>query len=133
MSKKNRFTITLAGKSYTLCGAESADYLKTVGSYIEDKYNGYYSDLAFRSQPVDMQHILMQLNIADDYFKCLESLAIEQRKYEEQCLEVEKLQKTLVDMQVRYENLEASTKLVEKRLQDAKSKITRLEKELKNI
>lgn len=132
MEKKNSFNITLAGKSYTLCGNESGEYLKTVGSYIEEKYNGYYNNLSFRSQPLDMQHILMQLNIADDYFKCREQLSVQMRKYEEQALEIEKLQKSLVNMQVRYENLEASTKLIEKKYQEAKNKITRLEIELKN-
>ena len=132
MEKKNSFNITLAGKSYTLYGNESGEYLKTVGSYIEEKYNGYYNNLSFRSQPLDMQHILMQLNIADDYFKCREQLSVQMRKYEEQALEIEKLQKSLVNMQVRYENLEASTKLIEKKYQEAKNKITRLEIELKN-
>lgn len=128
MDKKNSFSITLAGKSYTLCGEESCDYLKMVGSYIEEKYKGYYDNLAFRSQPVDMQHILMQLNIADDYFKCREQLAIQSRKYEEQMLEIERLQSSLVNMQVRYENLESGMKLIEKKYQEAKEKLTRLER-----
>ena len=132
MDKKNSFNITLAGKSYTLCGEESGEYLKKVGSYIEDKYKGYYNNLAFRSQPVDMQHILMQLNIADDYFKCREQLAIQTRKLEEQSLEIEKLQNSLVTMQVRYENLESGTKLIEKKYQEAKDKLTRIEMKLKN-
>ncbi len=128
MDKKNSFSITLAGKSYTLCGEESSDYLKMVGSYIEEKYKGYYDDLAFRSQPVDMQHILMQLNIADDYFKCREQLTIQSRKHEEQMLEIERLQNSLVNMQVRYENLESGMKLIEKKYQEAKEKLTRLER-----
>ncbi len=132
MGKKNSFNITLAGKSYTLCGNESGEYLKKVGSYIEEKYNGYYNNLTFRSQPMDMQHILMQLNIADDYFKCCEQLSVQMRKYEEQSMEIEKLKNSLVNVQVRYENLEASTKLIEKRYQEAKNKIARLEMELKN-
>ena len=132
MDKKNCFNIILAGKSYTLCGNESNEYLKSVGSYIEKKYNEYSADLAFRTQPVDMQHILMQLNIADDYFKCREKLSVYMRKLDEQAAEVEKLQSSLVAMQVKYENLESSTKLIEKRYQEAKSKISRLESKLKN-
>lgn len=132
MDKKNCFNLTLAGKSYTLCGNESNEYLKKVGSYIENKYNVYSEELSFRTQPMDMQHIMMQLNIADDYFKCREKLSVYMRKLEEQALEVEKLQSSLVAMQVKYENLESSTKLIEKKYQEAKTKISRLESQLKN-
>lgn len=128
MEKKNSFNITIAGKSYTLCGNESNEYLKNVGSYIENKYNFFAEDLDFRAQPMDMQHILMQLNIADDYFKCREELYISKRKYEEQTVELEKLKNSLVTMQVKYENLESSTKLIEKKYQQAKDKISRLER-----
>ena len=128
MEKKNCFNITIAGKSYTLCGNESNEYLKNVGSYIENKYNSFAEDVAFRSQPMDMQHILMQLNIADDYFKCREELYISKRKYEEQSIELEKLKSSLVAMQVKYENLESGTKLIEKKYQQVKDKLSRLER-----
>ncbi|MBR3807591.1 MAG: cell division protein ZapA [Lachnospiraceae bacterium] len=128
MEKKNCFNITIAGKSYTLCGNESNEYLKNVGSYIENKYNSFAEEVAFRSQPMDMQHILMQLNIADDYFKCREELYISKRKYEEQSIELEKLKSSLVAMQVKYENLESGTKLIEKKYQQVKDKLSRLER-----
>lgn len=132
MDKKNSFKITLAGKSYTLSGNESSEYLKNIGSYIEGKYAEYSGNLAFRTQSADMQHILLQLNIADDYFKCREELSIQTRKLEEMNSEIEKLQSSLVAMQVKYENLESSTKLIEKKYQEAKAKISRLEAKLKN-
>lgn len=128
MEKKNCFNITIAGKSYTLCGNESGDYLKSVGSYIESKYNSFAEDLSFRSQPMDMQHVLMQLNIADDYFKCREELYISKRKFEEQAMELEKLKNSLVTMQVKYENLESSTKMIEKKYQQVKDKLYHLER-----
>lgn len=128
MEKRNCFNITIAGKSYTLCGNESNEYLKNVGSYIENKYNSFAEEVAFRSQPMDMQHILMQLNIADDYFKCREELYISKRKYEEQSIELEKLKSSLVAMQVKYENLESGTKLIEKKYQQVKDKLSRLER-----
>lgn len=128
MDKKNSFNIIIAGKSYTLCGNESNEYLKNIGSYIEDKYNFFAQELAFRSQPMDTQHILLQLNIADDYFKCREELFIFKRKYEEQAMELEKLKNSLVAMQVKYENLESSTKLIEKKYQQMKGKLSKLER-----
>ena len=132
MEKKNSFNITIAGKSYKLKGEEPSEYLKMVGSYIEDKYAGYASELSFRALPMDMQHILMQLNIADDYFKCREMLSVSLRKQEEQAEELERMKNSLVAMQVKYENLESSTKLIEKKYQESKEKINKLEYQLKN-
>ena len=118
MERKNNFKITLAGKSYTLSGNESGEYLKNIGSYVESKYNEFSGNL--------------QLNIADDYFKCREELAIQNRKLEELNAEMEKLQSSLVAMQVKYENLESSTKLIEKKYQDAKARISHLEAKRKS-
>ncbi len=132
MDKKNNFKITLAGKSYTLSGNESSEYLKKIGSYIENKYNEFSGNLAFRTQSTELQHILLQLNIADDYFKSREELAIQVRKMEEQKQEMEKLQSSLVALQVKYENLEASTKLIEKKYQEAKARISRMDSRRKN-
>ncbi len=124
---KNFFHITLAGKSYTLSGQESAEYLKNIASYIEEKFINYSSNITFRTQPMDMQHIMLQVNIADDYFKCKEQLTIQKRKVEEQAAEIERLKQSLVAMQVRYENLESGTKLTQKKYQEAKARISYLE------
>ena len=132
MDKKNNFKITLAGKSYTLSGNESSEYLQKIGSYVERKYNEFSKNLAFRTQATDMQHILLQLNIADDYMKCREELAVCTRKLEELNLEREQLQSSLVAMQVKFDNLESSMKLVEKKYQDAKAKISDMENKRKN-
>lgn len=132
MDKKNNFKIILAGKSYTLSGNESSEYLQKIGSYVERKYNEFSKNLAFRAQSADMQHILLQLNIADDYMKCREELAIQVCKQEEANSEREQLQNALVAMQVKYDNLETSMKLIEKKYQEAKAKISDMENKRKN-
>ncbi len=132
MEKKNSFSITLAGKPYKLCGEESSEYLSRVGSYIEGKYAKFSSEISFRTLPMDMQHVLLQLNIADDYFKCMEELSLSMRKQEEQAQELEKMKSSLVAMQVKYDNLETSAKMIEKKYQESKDKINKLENRLKN-
>ena len=127
MKDKNHFNITLAGKSYTLAGDESSEYLSTVVDYIEGKYADYSANISFRTQPMDMQHVMLEVNIADDYFKCKEQVEILNRKLEEQAAELERMKNSLVSMQVRYENLESSTKLTQKKYQEAKARILQLE------
>ena len=132
MDNKNFFNINLAGKSYTLGGQESSDYLKSIADYIEQKFADYCSNISFRTQPMDMQHVMLEVNIADDYFKCKEQLSVCARKLEEQTAEIERLKNNLVTMQVRYENLESSTKLTQKKYQEAKARISHLENTQKN-
>lgn len=127
MKEKNLFNITLAGKSYTLAGEESSEYLRRVADYIEHKYAEYSANISFRTQPMDMQHVMLEVNVADDYFKCREQLDIMVRKLEEQSAEMDRMKNTLVSMQVKYENLESSTKLTQKKYQEAKARISQLE------
>lgn len=124
MDKRNSFKITLAGKSYTLYGSEPQEYLQSVGIYIEEKYRTFSQNLPFRNQNRDMQHIIMELNIADDYFKCREELMISKQKEAELEAELETLKQSLVDLQVKYENLKVSEQNFEKKYQEAKKKRT---------
>ena len=127
MNKKNSYNITLAGKSYTLSGEESGEYLRTIADYIEKKYAEFSTSMTFRTQPMDMQHVMMQINVADDFFKCKEQVEILTRKLEEQAKEIERMKNSLVEMQVKYENLESGTKLTQKKYQEAKARISQLE------
>ena len=69
MAAKTDAEVIIGGKVLTLCGYESEEYLQKVASYINNKLAEYGKVDSFRRQPADMQNILMQLNIADDYFK----------------------------------------------------------------
>ena len=69
MAVKTDAKVIIGGKVLTLSGYESEEYLQKVASYINNKSEEYSKMDGFRHQPVDMQNILMQLNIADDYFK----------------------------------------------------------------
>ena len=74
MSSKTDAEVIIGGKIYTLCGYESEEYLQKVASYINSKLDEYGKIDAFRMQNADTRSVLMQLNIADDYFKAKESV-----------------------------------------------------------
>ena len=59
----------IGGKAFTLSGNESEEYLQKVASYINGKMEEYSKMGTFTRQPMDTQNVLIQLNIADDYFK----------------------------------------------------------------
>ena len=69
MAVKTDTEVIIGGKVLTLSGYESEEYLQKVASYINNKLAEYGRVESFRRQPVDTQHVLLELNIADDYFK----------------------------------------------------------------
>ena len=69
MSTKTDTEVIINGKVFTLSGYESEEYLQKVASYINNKIAEYNKVDGFKRQSSDTQNVLMQLNIADDYFK----------------------------------------------------------------
>ena len=61
--------VVIDGKVIKLSGYESEEYLQKLASYLNAKIAEYNRMESFKRQPSDMQSILLQLNIADDYFK----------------------------------------------------------------
>ena len=74
-SSKTDTEVIIGGKVFTLSGYESEEYLQKVASYINNKVNEYSKLDNFRRQPVDTQGVLLQLNIADDYFKAKKQIS----------------------------------------------------------
>ena len=69
MSTKNVTEVIINGKIYTLSGYESEEYLQKVATYINNKINEYKTNESYTRLSHDMQRTLLELNIADDYFK----------------------------------------------------------------
>ena len=69
MASKVDTEVVIGGKAFTLSGNESEEYLQKVASYINGKMEEYSKMGTFTRQPMDTQNVLIQLNIADDYFK----------------------------------------------------------------
>ena len=69
MALKTDTEVIIGGKVFTLSGNESEEYLQKVANYINNKIAEYAKVEGFKRQPIDVQNVLMELNIADDYFK----------------------------------------------------------------
>ena len=75
MDSRNYTDVIIAGKVYTLGGYESEEYLQRIAGYLNGKNSELRKIDGFLRQTPDYQNILMQLNVADDYFKAAEELA----------------------------------------------------------
>lgn len=69
MAAKNDIDITIGGKTLTLSGVESEAYLREVASYLNEKLKNFSDDASYWKLPNDMRNVMLQLNLADDYFK----------------------------------------------------------------
>ena len=131
-SSKNDTEVIIGGKVFTLSGYESEEYLQKVASYINNKVNEYSRVDSFRRQPLDMQSVLLQLNIADDYFKAKQQLAVLEEKLQEKDKEMYDLKHELISTQIKLENSEKHAKELQKELNENAKKMIRLETELKD-
>lgn len=131
MSSKTDTEVIIGGKVFTLSGYESEEYLQKVASYINNKVNEYSKVDSFRRQPLDTQSVLLQLNIADDYFKAKRQINILEEDIRSKEKELYDLKHELISSQIRLENTEKNYKELQLELNENAKKIVRLETELK--
>ena len=130
MAAKTDAEVIIGGKVLTLCGYESEEYLQKVASYLNSKLAEYGKVDSFRRQPVDMQNILVQLNIADDYFKAKRQGAVLESDVQQKDKEMYELKHELISTQIRCENLEQEIERLKAENQQLQMQIVKLETEM---
>ena len=123
--------VLIGGKVYTLSGYESEEYLQKVASYINNKMAEYGKLDSFKKLPMDMQSVLMQINIADEYFKAKKQINILEEEVKAKEKELYDLKHELISYQIKLENSEKNVRNLNTELQENAKKIVRLETELK--
>jgi cell division protein ZapA len=131
MSEKIDTEVIIGGKVFTLSGYESEEYLQKVASYINNKIAEYNKIESFRRQPLDRQSVLLQLNIADDYFKARKQIGLLEEELQTKEKELYDLKHELIAAQIKLENTEKNVKNMQRELNENTKKIIRLEAELK--
>lgn len=131
MSAKTDTEVIIGGKVFTLSGYESEEYLQKVASYINNKMAEYGRVDSFRRQPLDTQSVLLQLNIADDYFKAKRQISMLEEDITVKEKELYDLKHELVAAQIKLESTEKSVKTLQSELQENAKNIVRMETELK--
>ena len=113
MSAKTNAEVVIDGKVYTLSGYEGEEYLQKVAAYINNKIAEYDSLEDYRHFPLNMKATLVQLNIADDYFKAKSQVEKLERDLELKEKEIYDLKHDLIANQIKTETAEASLKDLE--------------------
>ena len=131
MSVKTDTEVIIGGKVFTLSGYESEEYLQKVASYINNKMAEYNKVDSFRRQPLDTQNVLLQLNIADDYFKAKKQISLLEEEIQGKEKELYNLKHELIAAQIKLENTEKNITSLQNEVNESARKIVRLETELK--
>ena len=133
MAVKTDTEVIIGGKVLTLSGYESEEYLQKVASYINNKLAEYGRVESFRRQPVDTQHVLLELNIADDYFKAKKQIDRMDEDAASREKEMYDLKHELIAAQIKLENTEKNLKNAQQELQESSRQIVRLETEIQGL
>ncbi len=131
MAAKTDTEVIIGGKVLTLSGHESEEYLQKVASYINNKLNDYHKLDNFKRQPIETQHILIEINIADDYFKARNQIELLEQDLKAKENELYDLKHELIATQIKLENTAKSLKEAQDEISENSKNIVRMETELK--
>lgn len=133
MKKRTDIEVIINNKRYTLCGYESEEYLQKIASYINGKYTELKQQDNYRILDADMKNTLMQINLADDYFKLKKQLDDVEINNTNKNNEVFRLKNEIVTLQGRLEEAECEKQLLRKENIEEQKKVVRLETELDSL
>ena len=132
MAVKNTTQVLIGGKIMTLSGYESEEYLQKVAYYINNKMTELGQLPGYSRQSLETKHTLLDLNVADDYFKAKKQISILEEELQGKEKELYDLKHELISAQIKLENAEKQGKELQKQLNEDAKKIVRLETELKD-
>ena len=133
MSAKNETEVVIGGKTLTLSGYESEEYLQRVATYINTKLSDFKKSDYFRRQTIDMQATMIELNIADDYFKAKKIADELESSIEERDKEIYDLKHELISAQIKLDSINQEMKQLKSELTENQKTIVRLETELDDM
>ena len=118
MAMKNTAEVVIAGRVYKISGYESPEYLHQIAVYLNDKMSELQKTDSYRKQNTDQKQLLLNMNLADDFFKSrrqAEKLSADLEKKERELYSV---RHDLIEAQLALENQKKELKDLKKRLKE---------------
>ena len=132
MAANSETEVIINGKVYTLSG-ESEEYLQKVASYLNAKIAEFDKIEAFRKLSLDYRTILMEINIADDYFREQKKNELLQEDMQTKDKDLYDLKHELITTQMKLENTEKTMRSLRQESEERAKRIIQLEAELKSL
>lgn len=132
MNKFNDIEVIINNKRYTLSGYESEEYLQRIASYINSKHNEFRNSDAYKFLDTDLRNVLIQINIADDFYKAKDKIKETEVEDEARNNEIFDLKHELVTAQTEHASVQKDLEDLKNELDEAQKRILQLETELKD-
>ena len=133
MKKRNDVKVVIGGKQYNMGGYESEEYLQSIASYINSKTEELKQQGGFPKLDSDIVNILLQINIADDYFKLKKSQEEIDRDYSEKQKENVDLKREIIGLQTKLETYEQETRAMKEENLELQKRLIRMEAEVEEL
>ena len=133
MAVKNTAQVIIGGKIITLGGYESAEYFQKVASYMNHKLEELGEMRGYSRQPGETKHMLLSLNITDDYFKAKKQAEMFEQDLRQKDQEMYDLKHELISLRMQIEEAEKSQKEALEQRSLLEGKVNELEKEMDEL
>lgn len=130
MSSKNKTEVLIDGKIYTLSGYESEEYLQRVATYINNKLAELKKLDGYARLSQELKSILLELNVADDYFKAKNQVEMVEEELAQKDQELYDLKHELISTQIKLEDAAKELEALKEQATEYKKQIVKLETEL---
>ena len=127
MPAKNEAEVAIGGKVITLSGYESREYIQKVAAYLDNKLDEHKKMESYNRLPLEFQNIMIQLNIADEFFKARNMADTLKGDLESKDKEIYDLKHELITLQAKADKQAEEIAQLKKDAQDYESMIIGLE------
>ncbi len=133
MKKRNDVKVVIGGKQYNMGGYESEEYLQSIASYINAKTDELKQNGGFPKLDSDIINILLQINIADDYFKAKKGQEDSEREFSERQKENVDLKRDIIGLQAKLETYEQESRAMKDENLELQKRLIRMEAEIEEL
>lgn len=130
MNRRNDVEVIINGRQYNMGGYESEEYLQRVASYLNSKYADLKRQESYLKMEPDIKNVLMQINLADDYFKMKKAQEEAASDSEDKSREIVDLRRELITLQTKLETIEIENRTLREENLELQKRQIRLETEL---
>ena len=130
ISSKNKTEVLIDGKIYTLSGYESEEYLQRVATYINNKLAELKKLDGYARLSQELKSILLELNVADDYFKAKNQVEMVEEELAQKDQELYDLKHELISTQIKLEDAAKELEALKEQTTEYQKQIVKLETEL---
>ena len=129
-SSKNYTEVLIGGKVFTLSGFESEEYLQRVATYINNKLAELKKLDGYARLSQELKSILLELNVADDYFKAKNQVEMVEEELAQKDQELYDLKHELISTQIKLEDAAKELEALKEQTTEYQKQIVKLETEL---